>query len=100
MSDTPRTDAMIIFPGSGIVMVRPEFAQQLERELAEARAEIERLRKDAERYRWLRDDELAFGVYPETGPDDYQWMSACGEELDELIDAAMKEQSSGPGSGV
>jgi hypothetical protein len=32
MSDTPRTDAQVMYPGSGIVMVRPEFAQQLERE--------------------------------------------------------------------
>ena len=35
-SSTPRTDAEIMYPGSGIAMVRPEFARQLERELAEA----------------------------------------------------------------
>lgn len=34
MSDTPRTDAQIMFPGGGICMVRPEFAQDLERENA------------------------------------------------------------------
>jgi DNA-binding TFAR19-related protein (PDSD5 family) len=33
---TPRTDAETIYPGSGIAMVRPEFARQLERELAQA----------------------------------------------------------------
>ena len=36
-SRTPRTDAEIMYPGSGIAMVRPEFARQLERELAEAK---------------------------------------------------------------
>ena len=39
-SSTPRTDAEIMYPGSGIAMVRPEFARQLERELAEAKAAV------------------------------------------------------------
>lgn len=50
MSDTPRTDEQLkleaFFDGIGIVeTVEVEFAQQLETELAEARAEI--ARKDA-----------------------------------------------------
>ncbi len=46
MSDTPRTDAEIIYPGSGIVMVRPEFARTLERELAAARQALEVIAAD------------------------------------------------------
>ena len=47
MSNTPRTDEQLkleaFFDGIGIVeTVEVEFAQQLETELAEARAEIER----------------------------------------------------------
>jgi len=49
MSKTPRTDAQLkleaFFDGVGIVeTVEVEFAQQLEEELIEARAEIERLK--------------------------------------------------------
>ena len=49
MSKTPRTDEQLkleaFFDGAGIVeTVEVEFARQLERELAEARAEIERLK--------------------------------------------------------
>lgn len=42
---TPRTDAEIMFPGGGICMVRPEFARQLERELAALREENKKLRE-------------------------------------------------------
>ena len=41
--------------GEGIEMVDADFARQLERELQKAEAENAALRKDAERYRWLRD---------------------------------------------
>lgn len=43
MSDTPRTDEAIMFPGGGIAMVRPEFARQLEREVSGKQAVIDRL---------------------------------------------------------
>tara|TARA_R110002126_G_scaffold20793_1_gene76231 strand:+ start:144 stop:344 length:201 start_codon:yes stop_codon:yes gene_type:complete len=48
--------------------------EQLERELAEAR-------KDAERYRWLRDNSYSTPIR--------SWLA--GDELDDNIDAAMKE---------
>ena len=49
MSKTPRTDAELkfeaFFDGAGIVeTVLVEFAEQLEKQLAEAQAEVERLR--------------------------------------------------------
>ena len=45
------------------------------------KAECEKLRKDAERYRWLRDgdDEAVFIA-----------VNFCGDEWDEMIDAAMQ----------
>ncbi len=57
-------------------------------------AEIERLRADAERYRWLRDggaDESNIGVYEWLGTDGRQrriWLAR--QELDSAIDAALK----------
>lgn len=64
--------------------------QQLERENAE-------LRKDAERYRWLRDQngdlESGFCVGDETDtlPEDITWI---GSDLDAAIDAAMQKEQS------
>ena len=55
-TDTPRTDAGKFDEGSPERKRAVNFARQLERELAAAKAEIERLREDAERYRWLRDN--------------------------------------------
>lgn len=39
-----------------------DHARTLERDLSAARAECERLRKDAERYRWLRDQRLSANI--------------------------------------
>ena len=50
--------------------------------LAEAKEEIERLRADAMRYRWMKSNHL------QTGPD--SWIRN-GDDLEEAIDAAMKE---------
>ena len=59
---------------------------------AEAAVEIERLRKDAERYRWLRgldgSCDSAACVNFNIG---FDWIEAHGVELDEAIDAAMRE---------
>lgn len=79
MTDTPRTDAelWIAYDGrSSVGVVEADFARQLERDLAAARAEViaantradamfrvaekweaeaAALRVDAERYRWLRE---------------------------------------------
>lgn len=59
MSDTPRTDAMIFKAGlvAEVCLVTPAgYARTLERELAALRAELAAAKRDAERYRWLRDD--------------------------------------------
>ena len=53
---------------------------------AESVAEIEALRKDAERYRWLRDV---------AQPDDAEriWHGSLGRFTDSDVDAAMREQT-------
>jgi len=56
-------------------------------ERAELRAEVERLRADAERYRWLRDMNhwpACFGSHSAPEP-------VRGSDLDAAIDAALKE---------
>lgn len=63
-----------------------------EAEVARLRAEVEAYRKDAERYRWLRNDAMNGTKHDpavlKDGPTD-----CCdfmfGDELDEAIDAAM-----------
>jgi len=60
MSDTPRTDAATFKAtriGSALSenVVCVDDAKRLEHELEKAEAENAALRKDAERYRWLRD---------------------------------------------
>ena len=46
--DTPRTDDQIGWDGSTMTLIQIDFARQLERELAEAKAEIVRLKGEAE----------------------------------------------------
>ena len=86
MSSTPRTDAAAIGFARILVdhdrhttteLVEANFARHLERELAAAR-------KDAERYRWLRQwsgrtDDFPVLAEPKTG-----------EEMDAAIDKAME----------
>ena len=52
-------------------------------ELDRLSAEVAELRRDAERYRWLKDNHL------QTGAD--SWIRT-GEDLEEAIDAALGEQ--------
>ena len=62
--------------------------------IAKLERENEALRKDAERYRWLRDAccDANFGVYANAWDDHTRaWLD--GRELDAAIDAALKEQS-------
>jgi hypothetical protein len=58
--------------------------------------ELEALRKDAERYRWLRTNHPIHDNSPficrNFGASFSQW---TGEDADTVIDAAMKEQSNG-----
>ncbi|MHC1670487.1 hypothetical protein ACODUO_15105 [Stenotrophomonas maltophilia] len=64
-----------------------------EAEVARLRAEVEAYRKDAERYRWLRDnEELNKGPHPVYFPDGFNEPTQNfigGSRLDELVDAAM-----------
>lgn len=54
-----------------------------DQQIATLRAELDELRADAERYRWLRDDNAYF-------PEEYAIRG--GEELDAAIDAARQEK--------
>lgn len=56
--------------------------EELEHELAEAR-------RDAERYRWLRNNSLTLWVAK--AADHKYWYSVLGDELDAELDAEMKE---------
>ena len=56
-------------------------AEKAEAALAEARAEIARLREDAERYRWIRQNPQFIGWDSDYRPD----------EIDTQVDAARKE---------
>jgi hypothetical protein len=53
MTETPRTDASKVDKG-GMTFVWSEFAQELERELAASKAEVERLKA-----------QLTFGLTPD-----------------------------------
>jgi hypothetical protein len=87
MSDTPRTDSLTN-PLTGIkptIYVVFEHARQLERE-------NEALRKDAERYRWLREFGARARIYfPANRGTEME--IATAEKLDSAIDAAIKEQT-------
>lgn len=60
--------------------------------IQEARAAVveavEKLEKDAARYRWLRDKSWA--VYLKEGPDSHGWFPSDGEDIDAAADAAME----------
>jgi hypothetical protein len=88
MSDTPRTNAFEHNMGSVVephYVVDVEVAHDLERELAEAK-------KDADRYRWLRDNTCESSLYEHCGIEgDEKEVMISGNELDDVIDAAMKE---------
>lgn len=58
-------------------------SEQLINELLKRDAEIKALRKDAERYRWLRDDNAYF-------PEEHYIRG--GQELDEEIDYQMEKK--------
>ena len=87
MSDTPRTDAAEHNMGSIIepdYVVNAAFSRYLERELAEAK-------KDADRYRWLRDNTCESSLYEHCGEEGCETeVMISGEVLDAAIDAEMK----------
>ena len=70
---------------------------------AEKDAEIERLRADAARYQWLRENcSYSYGMQPDSPAEhgiEYQWQQCAYEErdqgidesIDAVIDAALKE---------
>ena len=83
MSDTPRTD--FVAHAFAWANGAKDKIVQLERELAEAK-------KDAERYRWLRDNTCKSSLYEHCGIEGYGTeVMISGEVLDAAIDAAMKE---------
>ena len=97
-SDTPRTDA--IFPLiSGCPVVVPESIyelrekfEELERDLAAANAEREELKRDAERYRWLREHCNSMSLDPPltvAQVKGYGLDAWSGDNLDVAIDAAI-----------
>jgi len=68
--------------------------------LTKLRTELDTLRKDAERYRWLRNEVLDWYVGPkyETYNDrvcdgEYRDLSCGGVELDSVIDAALTKEA-------
>lgn len=64
-----------------------EERQSLRAQLAAAQEELAKLREDAERYRWIKDNSDGMPPWAET---DSAW-----ENLDAAIDAARKEKSNG-----
>jgi hypothetical protein len=116
LNDTPRTDALHFGYKDGINMQRHELlklSRTLERELVEAKEElndrrkfayaveqaldglkgdyveiIKELRKDAERYRWLREHICWSSDYISKT---YYFTANVNEELDAAIDEAIKE---------
>ena len=90
MSDTPRTDALLqqtllLTNGEALRIFEEEF-EQLERELAQAK-------KDAERYRWLRDSDNAYPLFfiAQRDPNNIV-VQFRGDLADANIDAMMQAQ--------
>ena len=97
MSKTPRTDEQLkleaFFDGIGIVeTVEVEFAQQLETELAEARAEIERKDKLIEQ---MREALLAARGIIEEGSDDVEADLLQPDKVIGQIDAVLQSITGG-----
>ena len=59
--------------------------EKLRAELAALKTENESLRKDAERYRWLKNNDSPIGIYYNADFDDCYYI----HESDEAIDVAM-----------
>ena len=104
---TPRTDAAAVGFGRLLVdygtpkepkfttteLVPAHFARQLERELFAMTARAEAAERDAERYRWLRNqenDECCVSVW---WPDRELEPADAGNDLDAAIDAAIAKES-------
>lgn len=91
MSDTPKPAMHIVHGEIHDCMPLAEYLK-LERELAALREENERLREDAERYRWLRGQNKYRSenvrVQVIQGPN---WVYPSNFYLDAAIDAARKE---------
>lgn len=65
-------------------------------ELRRLDAEVEALRKDAERYQWLRDQRQGdWGICGWHDSDEWAWDTRPAEVVDAAIDAAMKGAANG-----
>lgn len=73
---------------SVLAQMKPEQIQHMEISLHNALSDADMLRKDAERYRWLRD-----GNNDENSEATRIAMHYYGGEWDEMIDIAMSEES-------
>lgn len=99
MSDTPRTveERITAYLSMG-GLFNPELANHdaVRDLLIDARSELTEARKDAERYRWARDDasdvarDSAFGVPCGLTADEPQYKATRAAIVDAAIDAAMK----------
>jgi hypothetical protein len=106
--ETPRTSALLeryvameIRTDTAFQSELTDLARQLERELSSLSRELEGVRKDAERYRWLRDraesDEdaryngLEVGIYwvGTAALPVAEWPAAVDKAVDAAIDAAL-----------
>lgn len=88
-TDTPLTDA---FLASQAPFTRDDvraYFSKLERELARVTAERDAFRKDAERYQWMRDNDmtLEYSNYIDAVLN----KGACWPMLDAAIDAALSQ---------
>jgi hypothetical protein len=63
-----------------------------EAEIDRLRAEVEGLRADAERYRWLRDDSVPPHNFYLSVPDEFAEVRYTPQQVDAAIDAALAKE--------
>ena len=76
-----------LIPDDSEYAVKFEDYLKLEAELAALKAENESLKRDAERFRWLKNNDSPIGIYYNTDFDDCYYI----HEPDQTIDAAMAQ---------
>lgn len=88
------TDEQIQWIGSGARLSEYggalAFARAIERAVLQS-PEVQQTRKDAERYRWLRNQKSPASFWPIPGLVTEDWQ-ATPQELDSAIDAAVEEK--------
>lgn len=105
-SDTPRTDAENWIRDMGFEKwVSIDFARELERELAAAKAELSAMRqqrdeaqRDAQRYRWLKSKGCDWVTIYRHPSGDEIFDGKGDAKMDERIDAARTRDEEGGGA--